>query len=200
ISVAANDANSGSPSATMAISTDGSITAQNSNGSAFTNGTLLPVAVLRDSYPNGSVSLGCTDAAYTNSLGCVGAKLVAAPRGTCARVGRAIRAEQRGAAAAALLNADTGYPPFEGQNTSDPDTGFQFPVTIPFFGVRGVLASTTSDSSKLAGADTNTPPGPAGTVTLTNTSIANPNRSGFASFSSSGPRTSDSSLKPDITA
>jgi len=200
ISVAANDANSGFPGATMAISTDGSITAQNSNGAAFTNGTVLPVAVLRDSYPNGSVSLGCTDAAYTNYPGGVAGKLVVTLRGTCSRVGRAIRAEQHGAAAAAMLNTDTGYPPFEGQITSDPDTGFQFTVTIPFFGVRGVLASTTSDSSKLAGADTNTPPGPAGTVTLTNTSIANPNRSGFASFSSSGPRTSDSWLKPDITA
>src|SRR5262249_22219410 len=185
ISVAANDANSGFPGATMAISTDGSITAQNSNGAAFTNGTVLPVAVLRDSYPNGPVSLGCTDADYTNYPGGVAGKLVVTLRGTCSRVGRAIRAEQHGAAAAAMLNTDTGYPPFEGQITSDPDTGFQFTVTIPFFGIRGVLANATSDSSKLAAADTNTPPGPAGTVTLNTTSIANPGFTSFASWWSS---------------
>src|SRR5262245_45919973 len=200
ISVAANDANSGFPGAAMVISTDGSITAQNSNGAAFADGTVLPVAVLRTSYPNGPVSLGCTNADYDNYPTGVAGKLVVTLRGTCSRVGRAIRAEQHGAAAAAMLNTDTGYPPFEGQITSDPDNGFQFTVTIPFFGIRGVLASTTSESSKLAGADTNTPPGPGGTVTLTNTSIANPNQSGFASFSSSGPRTGDSWLKPDVTA
>src|SRR5207249_8752134 len=58
----------------------------------------------------------------------------------------------------------------------------------------------TSDSSKLAGADTTTPPGPSGTVTLTNTTIANPTFSSFASFTSGGPRNGDSWLKPDITA
>src|SRR5262245_36618681 len=200
ISVAANDANTGFPGATMLISTDGTITAQNSNGASFTNGTGLQVAVLRTSYPNGPVSLGCSDSDYTGYPGGVSGKLVVTLRGTCSRVGRAIRAEQHGAAAAAMLNTDTGYPPFEGQITSDPDNGFQFTVTIPFFGIRGVLANAASDSSKLAAADTNTPPGPAGTVTLNNTSIANPGFTSFASFSSRGPRTGDSWLKPDITA
>src|SRR6266404_6522334 len=200
ISVAANDANTGFPGATMAISSDGTITAQNSNGASFTNGTVLPVAVLRDSYPSGSVSLGCTDADYSSYPGGVAGKLVVTLRGTCSRVGRAIRAQQAGAAAAAMLNTDTGYPPFEGPITSDPDNGFQYTVTIPFFGIRGVIANATSDSSKLAGADTTTPPGPAGTVTLTNATIANPGFTGFASFSSGGPRTGDSWLKPDITA
>src|SRR5438067_3927002 len=60
ISVAANDAKAGSPGATMVISTDGSITAQNSNGATFTDGTALQVAVLRVSYPSGAVSLGCS--------------------------------------------------------------------------------------------------------------------------------------------
>jgi len=200
ISVAANDAHTGFPAATMAISTDGTITAQNSNGASFANGTVLPVAVLRTSYPNGPVSLGCSDSDYTNYPGGVAGKLVVTLRGTCSRVGRAIRAQQAGAAAAAMLNTDTGYPPFEGQITSDPDTGFQYTVTIPFFGIRGVLANATSDSSKLAGADTNTPPGPAGTVTLNNTTLANPSFSSLASFTSGGPRNGDSWLKPDITA
>ena len=74
ISIAANDAHSSFPGATMAISTDGSITAQNSNGASFTDGTVLPVAVLRTSYPSGSVSLGCTDADYTNYPGGVSGK------------------------------------------------------------------------------------------------------------------------------
>src|SRR5438128_11599163 len=69
ISVAANDANAGFPGATMAISTDASITAQNSNGASFSNGTVLPVAVLRTSYPSGSVSLGCSDSDYTGYPG-----------------------------------------------------------------------------------------------------------------------------------
>ena len=203
ISVAANDATASFPGATMVISTDGTITAQNSNGATFTNSTVLPVAVLRTSYPGGPVSLGCSDSDYTGypgGLAALSGKLVVTLRGTCSRVGRAIRAQQAGAAAAAMLNTDSGYPPFEGQITSDPDTGFQFTVTIPFFGIRGTLASATSDSSKLAGADTSTPPGPAGTVTLTNTTITNPNFSSFASFTSSGPRNGDSWLKPDITA
>ena len=51
--------------ASMAISTDGSITAINANGATFANGTVLPVAVLRTSYPNGPVSLGCNPAEYT---------------------------------------------------------------------------------------------------------------------------------------
>jgi subtilisin family serine protease len=201
INVAANDANTGFGGATMAISNPAAtITAQNSNGASFSNGTVLPVAVLRDSYPNGPVSLGCSDADYTNYPGGVTGKLVVTLRGTCSRVGRAIRAELAGAAAAAMLNTDSGYPPFEGQITSDPDNGFQFTVTIPFFGIRGVIANAASDSSKLAAADTNTPPGPAGTVTLTNTTILNPGFTSFASFSSGGPRTGDSWLKPDITA
>src|SRR5438874_5388865 len=200
ISIAANDAHASFPGATMAISTDGTITAQNSNGASFTNGTMLSVAVLRTSYPNGPISLGCSDADYTGYPSGVAGKLVVTLRGTCSCVGRAIRAQRCVAAAAAMLNTDTGYPPFEGQITSDPDTGFQYTVTIPFFGIRGVITTATSDSSKLAGADTTTPPGPSGTVTLTNTTIANPTFSSFASFTSGGPRNGDSWLKPDITA
>src|SRR5258708_37634682 len=98
-----------------------------------------------------------------------------------------------------MLNTDRGYPPFEGQITSDPDNGFQFTVTIPFFGIRGVLGpSATTDPDNLITADT--PQGTGGTVTLNNTTIVNPGFTSFASFSSGGPRTGDSWLKPDITA
>src|SRR5713101_494484 len=198
ISVAANDAHASFPGATMVISSPANtITAQNSNGASFGNGTTLQVAVLRTSYLGGSISLGCTDADYTNYPGGVAGKLVVTLRGTCSRVGRAIRAQQAGAAAAAMINNAAGYPPFEGQITSDPDTGFQFTVTIPFFGIKGAPAP---DGSELASADTANPPTPGGTVTLTNTTIANPTFSSFASFTSGGPRNGDSFLKPDITA
>ena len=200
ISVAANDAKTGNPGANMVISTDGSIVAQNSNGATFADGTVLPVAVLRTSYPSGPVSLGCNPSEYTNYPGGVSGKLVVTLRGTCARVARAIYGEQAGAAAVAMINTDAGYPVFEGQITSNPDTGVPFTVTIPFFGIRGVLgAAATADPDNLITADS--PQGvPGGTVTLTNTFIPNPAFSSLASFTSGGPRTGDSWLKPDITA
>ncbi|MEA3133980.1 MAG: minor extracellular serine protease Vpr, partial [Gammaproteobacteria bacterium] len=82
---------------------------------------------------------------------------------------------------------------FEGQITSNPDTGEQYTVTIPFFGVRGLAASATSDGGRLRLAD-------AGTAIVTNALLPNPGFLAVASFSSSGPRTGDSSLKPNITA
>ena len=187
----------------MAISTDGSITAINANGATFANGTVLPVAVLRTSYPNGPVSLGCNPAEYTGYPGGVVGKLVVTLRGTCARVARAIFGEQAGAAAVAMVNTDAGFPPFEGQITQNPDTGEFFTVTIPFLGIRGCLpqapcAGDTTDPENLVGADS--PQGAGGTVTLGNATIPNPNGTGLASFTSGGPRTGDSWLKPDITA
>jgi subtilisin family serine protease len=203
ISVAANDSTTSFAAASMAISTDGSITAINANGATFANGTVLPVAVLRTSYPSGPVSLGCSLAEYTNYPGGVAGKLVVTLRGTCARVARAIFGEQAGAAAVAMINTDSGFPPFEGQITQNPDTGEFFTVTIPFLGIRGCLpqapcAGDTLDPENLVGADS--PQGLGGTVTLNNTTIVNPNGTGLASFTSGGPRTGDSWLKPDITA
>jgi minor extracellular serine protease Vpr len=115
-------------------------------------------------------------------------------RGTCARVAKAIYGQQAGAAAVAMINTDSGFPPFEGPIFSNPDTGEPFTVTIPFLGIRGVLGpAATADPDALVAAN-------GGNVTLTNTTVSNPNFSGFASFSSGGPRYGDSWLKPDITA
>lgn len=186
ISVAANDPVSDLPGATMALSTGQSIVAQNSNGAAFAQGLSLPVKVLRNA--DGSVSLGCDPDEYVD----VTDKLVVTLRGVCARVARAVFGEQAGAAAVAMINNATIYPPFEGEITGNPDTGEQFNVTIPFFGVRGVLGAGT-DGARLVAAD-------AGTVTLTSTNIANPGFKAFATFSSNGPRQGDSRLKPDVTA
>jgi minor extracellular serine protease Vpr len=197
ISVAANDANTGFATVTMALSTGQTIVGINANGATFSDGTTLPVKVLKNT--NGSVSLGCKHpsgslgADGTNEWVDVAGKVVVTLRGTCARVARAVFGQKEGAAAVVMLNTDTGLPPFEGQITSNPDTGEQYTVTIPFIGVRGLVTTATSDAAKMVAAD-------AGTATLTNSTQANANFTGFATFSSGGPRNGDSVLKPDITA
>ena len=68
-----------------------------------------------------------------------------------------------------------------------------FTVTIPFIGVKGPATLATSDGAKLRAV-------PNGTATsMTPTSLTNPAFKAFAGFSSGGPRTGDSGLKPDIT-
>lgn len=183
ISVAASDAVASIAGASSALSTGSTIVLQNSNGAPFTSGGTLPIKVLRST--DGTVSLGCDPDEYTDA-GVTG-MLVVTLRGTCARVARAVFGEQAGAAAVAMINNAAGYPPIEDRITGNPDTGEEFLVTIPFFGARG------ADGGTLAGAD-------GGTVTLTNTVIANPGFKTFASFTSGGPRSGDSALKPDITA
>src|SRR6185503_10805203 len=88
-----------------------------------------------------------------------------------------------------INNAST-LPPFEGPITSNPDTGEQFTVSIPFYGVRGLAASPTSDGFALVQRD--------GLPIALSQGI--PIQTGLAPFTSSGPRTPDSLLKPDITA
>lgn len=188
IAVAASDPAKTFPGATFTLSTGGAaLNVQNSNGATIVGGT-LPIVVLRAA--NGSVSLGCDPAEYT-AAGVTG-KLVVVQRGTCARVARAVYGQKAGAAAVALIDTSTGYPPFEGTITENPDTGEKYTVTIPFFGVRGLASSSTTDGGRLRLAD-------GGTVTIASALLDNPNFLGFASFSSGGPRSGDSGLKPDIT-
>ncbi len=192
ISVAAVDSTESFPGVALNLGAAGTVTAINANAASVTDGTSLPVVVLTDdpATTDENESLGCSVAAYEKA-GAAG-KLAVSVRGTCARVARAVFAEQAGAAAVAMINTDAGYPPFEGPITSNPDTGEQFTVTIPLLGVRGVLgAAATDDGDRLITA-TN--------ATLANTTIANPGHRGFAGFSSGGPRNGDSALKPDITA
>jgi minor extracellular serine protease Vpr len=183
ISVAASDPTAGFPGANVSLSTGTTSTAIDANGAAFTNGLTLPVKVLRN--PNGTISLGCDPAEYTNA-GVTGT-LVVVKRGTCARVARAIFGEEAGAAAVLMINNANSLPPFEGQITSNPDTGQPFTVTIPFLGV------SLADQAKWDAAD-------GGTATLNAANIANPGFLAPASFTSGGPRTGDSWLKPDVTA
>ena len=71
-------------------------------------------------------------------------------------------------------------PPVEGKITSNPDTGEPYTVTIPFLGLRG-SRDPTSDGGRLRAANGQT-------ATLTPGPIANPNFTGYADFSSGGPR------------
>ena len=196
ISVAATDALAGIPTATLALSADGTITVQNSNNAAFTNGMTDNIRVLRN--PDGSVSLGCDPNEYDPAVTGVplAGKMVVTVRGSCARVFRAGAAQHFGAAAAAMINSSAGLPPFEGPipgGASDPSAGNIYePVTIPFFGV------AQADGPALAGPSGVTAPG---TAVANNAGIVpNPGFEKVASFSSGGPRISDSVLKPSVTA
>ncbi len=198
ISVAAQDTIGETPGVRLDLTDEngeslGSIVAQNSNAAELPDGTQLEVVVLRDA--DGNISLGCEQDDYDPSV--VEGKLVVTHRGTCARVARAVYGERAGAAAVAMINDSAGYPPFEGPITSNPDTGEEFVVTIPFLGIQGpgqrASASPHPDALAIEAAD-------GGDAVMTNTGIANPNFTRFAGFSSSGPRRLDSWLKPDITA
>jgi minor extracellular serine protease Vpr len=197
ISVAATDALAGIPTATLALAGSSTITVQNSNGAAFANGSNWPIVVLRN--PNGTVSLGCNPDEYdkTKNGGIdITGKLVVTVRGTCARTFRAGAAQHFGAAAAAMINTDPGFPPYEGSipggAATPADGNIYEPVTIPFFGVR------STDGDTLSGPQGGLAPASA----LANNAgiLANPNFLRVASFSSGGPRIGDSVLRPGITA
>jgi minor extracellular serine protease Vpr len=189
ISVAAADSHASYPGEALALTPTGAINALDSNGIAAANGSSLPVYVLPDTKGTGSggVSLGCDPTEYTAA---VAGKLVVTVRGTCARVARAIFGQQAGAAAVAMINSAPGYPSYEGQITSNPDTGIAYTVTIPFLGVQGPSATNTDGASLAASTG----------ATFTTMTLANPTFRQFASFSSAGPRNGDGHLKPDISA
>ncbi|NJC71470.1 S8 family serine peptidase [Planosporangium thailandense] len=182
ISVAANDPTPSFPGAHVALSTGSTVDAIDANGFALP-GTSLPVKVLKT--PSGGISLGCDPQEYVNA-GVTG-KLVVVQRGTCGRVSRAIYGQQAGAAAVLMVNTSNSLPPFEGPITSNPDTGEAYTVTIPFLGVK------SSDAAKFVAAD-------GGTASLSAFNLDNPTYLAPADFTSGGPRTGDSWLKPDVTA
>jgi subtilisin family serine protease len=197
ISVAATDALSAIPTATLALDNRKTLTVQNSNGAVIEAGS-LGVVILRN--PDGTVSLGCDDAEYdkTRNGGIdLAGKLVITSRGTCARVFRAGAAQHYGAAAAALINTVAGFPVYEGPIPgNDPLTNPYEPVTIPFFGI------ALADKSSVIGAPAATPAiaVPTSAAVAVSVPIANPGFEKVASFSSSGPRIGDSVLKPGVTA
>jgi subtilisin family serine protease len=186
ISVAASDPLASFPGASLSLSTGKTVPTIDANGASIPSGGALTVKVLKDA--TGNISLGCNADEYV-AAGVAG-KVAVVRRGTCARVARAIFAQKAGAAAVVMLNTSNGFPPYEGQITSNPDQSAPrdtYVVTIPFLGAR------LSDRANLLAAD-------GGTTTLAATTLTNPGWKSFASFSSGGPRVGDSHLKPDITA
>jgi minor extracellular serine protease Vpr len=156
------------------------ISAIDANGAALPSGS-FPVKVLKNA--DGSIALGCHLADYANTAGMV----VVTARGTCARVARAVFGDEAGDAAVVMVNNVAGLPPFEGSITSNPDTGEQHNVTIPFLGVG------SGAGAELLAAD-------GGSVTLTASPVTNPGYKRAASFTSGGPRNPDSAPKPDVMA
>ena len=194
VSVAATDVHAGTPAVSLALSGVASpIVVQNSNDAAFANGAVYPIVVLRNA--NGTVSLGCNEAEYdpaqNGGINITG-KLVVTLRGTCARVFRAGAGQKYGAAAVALINNAAGYPNFEGDIPGNDPAGNPFaPVTIPFFGA--LASDATALSGPIGG------PAPATAKATSAGIIANPAFDVAATFSSGGPRTGDSVLKPAVT-
>lgn len=180
ISVSAVDSAEGFPGATVTV--DGApVEAINANGASLDGlGDLSVVRLTGDNV------LGCSAAAFT-AAGIVpgGKQLAVVDRGSCARVAKAIYGQQAGAAAVVMVNTTDDLPPYEGAVTANPDTGEAFDLTIPFLGVR-----SSNGPVFVSGA----------TASLVATQIANPGFRGYASFSSSGPRSGDSAISPDVAA
>ena len=185
ISTAANDPWPTIPGATLTVpAAPGTVTAINANGWPFSSLGLTVKVIRNDTATPADESLGCSVADF----GSLAPNTIAVvERGVCARVAKAIFGQQAGAAAVLMVNNAAGLPPFEGPITSNPDDGTPFTVTIPFLGV------SSTDRARVQSAD-----GLGTSIAAVN--LTNPNFTGFASFSSGGPRTGDGRLKPDITA
>jgi len=181
VSVSAVDSTGSFPGAELHLGST-TIPAINANGADLPAGDLSVVVL------TGSHELGCSVADFTAAGIAPGKNQIAVvSRGTCARAAKAIYGQQAGAAAVVMINTDTGYPPYEGQITSNPDTGAAFTVTIPFLGVR------STDGAALKAADGTT-------LTIVAADLTNPSFRHYASFSSSGPASGDSSVKPNVAA
>jgi minor extracellular serine protease Vpr len=195
IAVAANDPTQSYPGAILTLTkanltSGGTRTAIVANGFAPLPPGPFHIKVIYSA--PGVISLGCSPAADGAPL--PANTFIVVARGTCARVAKAIYGQQAGAAGVIMINNSSGYPPFEGKITSNPDNGMPFTVTIPFLGVQGAAnPSASAAAAQFVAAD-------GGTLTEAATTLANPGYLALASFSSAGPRSGDSALKPDVTA
>lgn len=194
ISVAANDATEIFPGATLSVD-DQVIEAINANGAELPAGPYEVVVLTDNPATAANESLGCAVSDYTAAGVSAAAEaplqIAVTTRGTCARVARGVFGQQAGADAVVMISNDTegpgALPPFEGPITEDPVTGIDYNVTIPFLGVR------SSDGAALKAADGDS-------LTLAPVAIDNPGFEGYGSFTSAGPRSGDSALKPTVTA
>ncbi|WP_246159831.1 S8 family peptidase [Microbacterium rhizomatis] len=182
ISVAAIDSTAKFPGASLAFAGN-TVDAINANGADLTG--IPPLTIVRLTGPN---ALGCSAAAFTAAGIVPGQNQVAVvDRGTCARVAKAIFGQQAGAAAVIMVNNVDSLPPFEGAITSNPDDGTPYTVTIPFLGV------TSSTGPALTAAVGQS-------LTITPKELDNPSFRDYADFTSSGPRSGDSAISPDVAA
>jgi minor extracellular serine protease Vpr len=170
ISVAAVDTYESFPGASIGLAS-GAVPAINAN-----NGPLPRTGRLNVLMDGGSIALGCDASEYA---GVSPGDIVVTLRGVCARVDRATLGQAAGAAAVIMINNSAGLPPFEG-----PIPG----VSIAFLGVE---ASQAGALVAAAGA----------TVTVASSGpLTNPGYKALADFSSWGPRSGDSAIKPEIAA
>lgn len=189
IAVAAVDSSKALAGATLSLPGSALLVVSNSNGATLPSKPLTLVVLTDQADTPEDESLGCSTGAYTAAGIAPGMnQLAVVTRGDCARVAKPIYGQQAGAAGVLMLNTEPGYPPSEGEITSNPDDNdAPYPVTIPFLGVR------STDADALTAAD-------GGSVSLTATSVPNPDYQGYASFTSSGPRTGDSAISPNVAA
>ncbi|MET0772845.1 MAG: S8 family serine peptidase [Candidatus Limnocylindrales bacterium] len=184
ISVAAMDALSSFKAARIDMATGSDITAIVANGAtADVRGRLVRFRDDPDTDPDpvtgaGLESLGCHVADYEFN-GAREGDIVAVDRGICPRADRAVLGQRQGAAAVIMINDADALPPFEG-----PIRG----ARIPFLGVRsGIARRFATDDGR--------------TIRVRpRSALSNPAFRSVAAFSSAGPRSGDSALKPDVTA
>ncbi len=206
LSVAANDPTQQFPGANLTLTkadhtSGGTLQAIVINGFSPLPTGAFNIRVVWANAAHTIISNGCSVAQDTAAGPVAPNTILIVARGVCARVAKAIFAQQSHAASAIMVNNATGFPPYEGKITSDPDApgpplfgGFDYTVTIPYLGVQGgANPSTSAAGVQLRAAD-------GGTLTMAPAAITNPGFLGLASFSSWGPATGDSSMKPNVTA
>lgn len=184
ISVAALDALPSFKAARIDMATGSDITAIVANGAtADARGRLVrfrddPSTDVDPVTGAGDESLGCHAADYDYN-GARAGDIVAVMRGICPRSDRAVMGQRQGAAAVIMINDSDSLPPFEG-----PIRG----ASIPFLGVRsGSARRFATDHGR--------------TIRIrARSALTNVAYRSIASFSSAGPRSGDSGLKPDVTA
>jgi minor extracellular serine protease Vpr len=189
VSVAAVDSTSTFPGASVEVGGK-TYSAINANGASLPAGAFKVVALADDPDTTENEALGCSTSAYqkagiTTSSSALTIAVVT--RGTCARAAKAIYGQEAGADAVLMINNADEYPPYEGEITSNPDTGDASAVTIPFLGVK------SSDGDALLAADGDS-------LTMVATTLDNPSYREVGSFSSAGPANGDSGLSPNVAA
>jgi minor extracellular serine protease Vpr len=123
-----------------------------------------------------AISEGCDAAAFATLAA---GEIAVVVRGTCGRTEKVAVGQTAGAAAVVMINNASGPPPFEGEIAD---------VAIPFVGIDG------DDEAAVVALDGTT-------VTIADGEpFPNPNYGLATGFTSGGPRSGDSALKPEIIA